>query len=365
MLPRADLNGPRPVAYIEAPAATTTGTDARQEVFQRLNQIAIGQHLQGKVLERQADGTHLVRLADTTARMSLPAGTRTGDELTFTLVERSPRPTFALSAGDPAGGDATTTLSSAARLIDRLLQTAQQGGGSTAVIGRVPVLPDPAVASSQMAAALADAVDTSGLFYESHLAQWAAGSRSLAMLMREPQAGGDTTQNTDAALLRHLTQQWTAQGRPLEELAQQLQTRAGAQSLNGLLTEPAQTAQMINAQLNTLEHQRFAWHGELWPGAPMEWEVGRDAPERRPEQRDQPERESWHSVVRFELPNIGPVSATLRLQGERVTVLVETDSPDSSQLLRRHGHALSEALAAAGLPLDGLLIRTKADDGQA
>jgi hypothetical protein len=59
------------------------------------------------------------------------------------------------------------------------------------------------------------------------------------------------------------------------------------------------------------------------------------------------------------------VSATLRLSGERVTVLVETEVPDSAQLLRRHGNELNQALAAAGLPLDGLMIRTKAGDGQA
>ncbi|HDR9731995.1 TPA: flagellar hook-length control protein FliK, partial [Burkholderia aenigmatica] len=37
-------------------------------------------------------------------------------------------------------------------------------------------------------AALAQAVSESGLFYESHLAQWLAGQRPLAALMREPQA---------------------------------------------------------------------------------------------------------------------------------------------------------------------------------
>ncbi|PCE31290.1 flagellar hook-length control protein FliK, partial [Burkholderia ubonensis subsp. mesacidophila] len=37
-------------------------------------------------------------------------------------------------------------------------------------------------------AALAQAVSESGLFYESHLAQWLAGQRPLAALAREPQA---------------------------------------------------------------------------------------------------------------------------------------------------------------------------------
>ncbi|MBR8421228.1 flagellar hook-length control protein FliK, partial [Burkholderia dolosa] len=41
---------------------------------------------------------------------------------------------------------------------------------------------------AMLRAALAQAVSASGLFYESHLAQWLAGQRPLAALMREPQA---------------------------------------------------------------------------------------------------------------------------------------------------------------------------------
>ena len=42
--------------------------------------------------------------------------------------------------------------------------------------------------ASQLSATLAHAVANSGLFYESHLAQLTAGTRTLAQLMQEPQA---------------------------------------------------------------------------------------------------------------------------------------------------------------------------------
>jgi Flagellar hook-length control protein FliK len=42
--------------------------------------------------------------------------------------------------------------------------------------------------ASSLAMALEQALDTSGLFYESHLAQWLAGQRSSALLSQEPQA---------------------------------------------------------------------------------------------------------------------------------------------------------------------------------
>ncbi len=285
MLPRADSVGTRPLAYVEAPTPVGHSTDARQEVYHRLNQIALGQQVPAKVLERLADGTFLVRVADASARMSLPVGAQVGDELSMTLVERQPRPTFLLGADPRAqAGDARATLSQAARLIDGLLQSAQQNGGSTAAIGRTPLLPAAAANAPQLAAALQDAVDTSGLFYESHLAQWAAGSRALASLLREPQAAQSAAAGTtdadaaDAALLRHLAGQWLGSGRSVDDLASELQARAGTALQPGMDAAAlnSQAAQLIHAQLHALENQRLVWQGELWPGQKMEWEVARD-----------------------------------------------------------------------------------------
>ncbi len=397
MLPRADIAGVRAVGYVEAPAPVNRSGDARQEVYHRLNQIALGQQVPAKVMERLTDGTFLVRLANTSAKMSLPVGTKVGDDLAMTLLERQPRPTFLLgAAADAHSGDAPANLSSAARLIDRLLQSAQQNGSSAALVGRVPVLPSPAAGSPQVAAALQDAVDVSGLFYESHLAQWAAGSRSLAALLREPQARQATgasnmadPSQTESALLRHLVQQWTGSGRSLTDLMAELQARTGnflkpgadaltqqqaaEAHLSRLMQEVMQkstadpmaqnlnspSSQLINAQLNALETQRFMWQGELWPGQKMEWEVSRNAPDGK---SAQPEQQSWQSAVKFELPSLGQVSATIHLVGERVSILVRTASPESASVLRAHGGELAEALAAAGSPLEALIVN---QDGKA
>ncbi|MBS0309455.1 MAG: flagellar hook-length control protein FliK [Proteobacteria bacterium] len=370
MLPRTDIAGSRPVVYAEAPTPVTGGTDARQEVFHRLSQIQIGQQLQAAVLQRMDDGTFLVRVADTTARMNLPNGAKVGDTLNMTLIEKAPRPSFAIGPDAKAAGE-SATLSPAARLIDRLLQAAQQGGASTSIVGKVPLLPSPAGDAPQMAGILRDAVATSGLFYESHLAQWAAGSRSLAELMREPQAqnqhAAQTGQkaesgSTETALLRHLVQQWTANGRSITDLAQELQTRTapllGSQAANGELMLQQlnpQATQLINSQLNTLETQRFVWQGELWPGQKMEWEIARDAPERGTPSA--PEQQSWQSVVRFELPTLGKVAATIHLSGERVRMVVAAGSEESAAALRAHGGELASALSAAGSPLDSLIVK--------
>lgn len=100
------------------------------------------------------------------------------------LVGRDgPAPDFAQGK---AGG--AVTLSAAARTVSALLKLPV--GTTPAVRGQAPLLPDmrlPAV--PVLAAALSRTVAESGLFYESHLQQFAAGQRTLAQLAREPQAG--------------------------------------------------------------------------------------------------------------------------------------------------------------------------------
>ncbi|HDR9319814.1 TPA: flagellar hook-length control protein FliK, partial [Burkholderia vietnamiensis] len=62
--------------------------------------------------------------------------------------------------------------------------SAATAANAAAAVRDTPAAPPTAA----LRAALAQAVSESGLFYESHLAQWLAGQRPLAALMREPQA---------------------------------------------------------------------------------------------------------------------------------------------------------------------------------
>ncbi|MBU9693605.1 flagellar hook-length control protein FliK, partial [Burkholderia multivorans] len=140
----------------------------------------------------------------------------------------------------PPAASTQTALSDVARVLDAIART---GGDATpAVVGRMPLVPDPAALFAAAAddaagqsghataaaasgaapgaaaataadaappslagalrAALAQAVGESGLFYESHLAQWFAGQRPLATLLREPQAriaSAQTSADPDAA----------------------------------------------------------------------------------------------------------------------------------------------------------------------
>lgn len=92
-----------------------------------------------------------------------------------------------LAAGGGAPSSVATHLSVAARVIGAVLADLQAEPGP--VRGTVPLLASaqqPASAAA-LAGALARTVSDSGLFYESHLAEFATGSRSLAQMAREPQ----------------------------------------------------------------------------------------------------------------------------------------------------------------------------------
>ena len=84
--------------------------------------------------------------------------------------------------------DQAVTLSTAARTLSAILEG--QDGVASRVTGISPLMASSQALSSPvvMAATLAHTVRHSGLFYESHLAQFAAGARSLAELQQEPQA---------------------------------------------------------------------------------------------------------------------------------------------------------------------------------
>src|SRR5665647_845673 len=99
----------------------------------------------------------------------------------------------------PARSGEFVTLSVAARAVSAILDI--QAVATTKIIGTEPLWPQPQPALAHLlSATLARTVANSGLFYESHLTQYAAGTRTLAQLAQEPQARLDATLRVPLAL---------------------------------------------------------------------------------------------------------------------------------------------------------------------
>ncbi|MCG5261813.1 flagellar hook-length control protein FliK [Cupriavidus gilardii] len=147
-----------------------------------------GQSLDANTLRAQVSANKLAALIPTAS----PGGAtvRQSDGTSTGAVEQPVRtgPQGQTPATPPIGST-RETLSFAARTILTLL--AQGSAAPLRSAGPLLAVPPSRLpeGSMQVRQALMHLVQDSGLFYESHLAQWIAGERGLASLAREPQAG--------------------------------------------------------------------------------------------------------------------------------------------------------------------------------
>ncbi len=398
MIPPADITSVKSPVLTETTALTpsspssataSVGPNSVQGALSNITQTAVGQLFQAQVLSQLEDGTFLVSVGDNALRMALPAGTNVGGTLPMTLLATDPRPAFLL---EQQNDGSSALLSNAAKVINTALQSAQQSGAPTAIVGKTPLLTTPTADTPQIAGALQDGIEFSGVFYESHVAQWVDGERPISDLMLEPQtqessqagaqsqasaaatAGKSQASNAPTVLQRPATSDMelsrlidnalTSPSDGPTKLSQAINTLLNSRNLpqeaDTLVRTPTltqETAQNINLQLNTLEQHRIAWQGELWPGQQLEWEVSDETNRGGQQGATGDENTSWQSVVRFELPTLGKVSATINLAGGHVQMRINTASQGSAALLKARGDELANALDAAGSPLDSLIIK--------
>ncbi|RKU00856.1 flagellar hook-length control protein FliK [Burkholderia sp. Nafp2/4-1b] len=272
-------------------------------------------------------------------------------------------------------------------------------------------------------AALAQAVSESGLFYESHLAQWLAGQRPLAALMREPQArlatvpvqpAADAAQHDAPDVLDELLasrlplptaapRAAMSPGAPApggaapHELAQNAPAaaRPGAASSMAALTDPlgehadtrwtparaelaaasadpqtqAATAvhpaavPIVRQQLDALATDQFRWTGEAWPGARLDWTIEPDDPGSHASRGadDAGDGIAWRTRLTLTLPSLGTVDAELVLNGAQLVARLRANSAGADRLMRSEA-ALRQRFEGSGLTLGGLSIRAVGDE---
>jgi hypothetical protein len=293
--------------------ATAGGTDGTSGSPSR---IVPGAEVRVEVLGPLGDGQSLVRIRGGLFAMELPEGVPPGSELRMTCTTLEPRPTFTLSLAQNV--PSAVVISDAGRLLGKVMREIVEGPEETVPLPRPTLL---AGASSADAAGLAEslrrALAGSGLFYEAHLAEWAAGLRTLEEILREPQ--GSCSQRLG--------------GQPLPE---------------GTVADP-RTVPLLRDQLAALHNGMVGWRGEAWPGQGMDWLV-----EEREADGGGAERQ-WGSELTLDLPRLGKVRASIRLQGGDVRLRFRAGE-ETASLLQRQSSALADRFAAAGLGLADLAV---------
>ena len=164
----------------------TTGSlvEATWETLTPLN-LTPGQMVHGEVMANLANSRYLVRIANELLHMELPLNLQPGQAVELTYVTDDPRLIFALSK---SGNSATPVQISDT---GRWLNTLAQGAGDTPAATPLPrpslVISGPPRDPALLAEGLKNVLTRSGVFYESHLAQWMQGEHPLTDLLREPQ----------------------------------------------------------------------------------------------------------------------------------------------------------------------------------
>lgn len=352
-----------------------------------------GQKVQGTVQSQVSEGVFKVQVAGQTLQMRLPGSVQSGDLLNLQVVSTSPRLTFSIAAsanpisnpeqiaiaagllsdttqrpverltvqqsrgtavwqaaeqtpeGKQPAGELRSALpeqiSTTARLLSDITQRPMekafvQQAGSAAVWQVRGQAPDP----KQLAGALKDALGNSGLFYESHQAQWVSGERSTAQLLVEPQNQLPDKQNQlpDKSIATFTTDQ------PAPP-----QGKAATDSTMPIAKE---LLPLVQQQLHTLENHQLTWVGQVWPGQQMQWEI-QGQPEQHPRQQ---EERQWSTEMELALPKLGDVHAKLVFGQGGVKLTLHAADTATVALFNRAMPSLHSALSENDLPLTAVIV---------
>ena len=299
--------------------------------------LKIGQTLAGLV-RSQAKGISLVEIDGQTVAMRLPQPAAAGDTLRLRFAGHMPQPVFLLEAPETAASDAPQ-LSQTARMLSELMQRLPQHNALPTLVPPGPLLGQPPALPAELALALRTALVRSGLFYESHLASWAAGQDSLDGLLQEPQ---NRLAAADAA---------RAAGNPpaLPDSGE----AAAQKPLNPMHA-------LLSQQLQVLESPQFVWRGEVWPGQTLEWQLRQEtdlAQDHSTAATDAADA-GWESRLRLTLPQLGTVTVHIKLDAQQAfSIRMVPEQPEIEPLLQQHQGTLIDRLSAAGCTLNTLTVR--------
>lgn len=316
-----------------------------------------GARVQARVEAQLAGGAFRVLVADTPMQMQLPPGIRPGATLELMFVGGNPRPTFVL-LNPPAAANSNASLSPTARLLSTLAQAAKTDSVTAPPYQATPVLEKPPGDTGEFGTRLQQAFSQSGLFYESHQAQWLAGNRTREQLLQEPQGrlSVPMPQDRPPFLMPNVKADGAAPA-ALSQIAAPSEP-APAPAAPGAL-EPVvhkDTLPLVQQQLATLDTGQMLWRGEIWPGQTLDWEVGSESPS--PDIAEEPPR--WHSRLRLTLPRMGEITALLVLDSRGVRIAIGAADASAVKMLRTGQPSLVQSMQGSGLNVSGIEVQPDA-----
>jgi hypothetical protein len=287
-----------------------------QELASKTAQLVQGREYQAQVLSKLSNNDFLVKVSgnqvqDLTLKMELGGQAKVGQSLALEYLHNSPTLTFLLKQSLPSQSATNVNLSHIGSQLGQYIQQAEAQGVPTR-FQAVDVVTHNPIKPQIVAHDLQQAVARSGLFYESHLQEFTQGKVTLNQLKHEPQNQAGFSPAT------HMFQ-----------------------------------------QLAVLENQRLSWHGEIWPGQMMTWDVYEQHQSKQSNEHEWNEPEQSRPIaseLTIDFPSLGKVTAKLSIVNGHIRIGLIGEQTQTLQAMQKQKHQLAEALTKNGQQLDALTV---------
>jgi hypothetical protein len=304
-----------------------------------------GQQLKGEVMAALGGGRFTVQVAGQALEFVMPKGIRRGDLINLFFITDEPQQTFLMVRFGRSGD---SKVSDTGRWLSGFLREASGQVPAQATLGILrTLLAEPTTDAALLARMLQQGLRESGLFYESHLARWFGGSFQLEDILKEPQG----------RLSPRLAQTGASTGVTAEELVKASSRTGSTEIMEAVFKKVVssmahegiadqRSLPIVGEQLSTLQNGQLLFRGDLFPGQQLQWTVAeREAGRNKAGGRER----NWETAVTINLPNLGPVTALLTLDGTRVAVKVSVEKSEAVPVLEAGRVRLAEQFEGAGL----------------
>ncbi|MBK6959351.1 MAG: flagellar hook-length control protein FliK [Nitrosomonas sp.] len=307
-------------------------------------EFAQGQKYQALIETRLLNGNSRVLVAGKLLQMHLPDNFQPGNKLELVFISQEPKLKFLILNEAPLDtGKNNTSISTTGRFLGALMQdTLKQTPASITPTNTVttlsltsptPILAGPSINSTELPGLLQKAIVQSGLFYESHQAQWVNGENTLENLQQEPQ------------------------GKLVLVAADLPAAKVAASALLGPeMSVHTQTIPLVQQQLTTLETGHLFWRGEIWQGQPMEWDINEHSQEKEKE-NESDQVAQWRTQLRLSMPQLGDITATITLNAQSINIKINTSQQDTARLLKSNQSPLTMDMQLVGLNIQAVEVQ--------
>lgn len=357
-----------------------SGLQRAREIQSQLPSLQPGQRFFATLQNTLPDGTFRATVDGKPLTLALNTAAQAGDTLELEVTQLTSRAVFARVLGSESASTASAqpTLSQTGRLISFLL-TGQPAPQAASLAGQQPLLnAPPAQGGSALVPLLRQAIGQSGLFYESHQAQWVLGKLDSAALAREPQGQGQPPQTSaanpgtssatgqaPAASANPAGAQAgsaaNAQAGAAERGAAQATTAASEAAAPRAAAIPERLMPIVHQQLDALATNQYLWQGQAWPGQPIELLIEdpyADDDDAESGSGDDAET-TWNTTLRLTMPRLGGLEAQLHLTAAGVALRLRADGEHALAALGARRAELANALEAVDLALTGLVLERR------